>query len=181
MTSRGAQYLWIEVLHAAIEDALHGVSGLKRDVKFRLQRNIAAREYVTVPNTDFDEVCFLAGFDPETVRTRLQAKLKNAPTPEELVSIKRNGRRGEAITFNGQSRSITEWADHISVAPSLIANRLKNGWPIERVLTPAHVKGQPKARCEKDLNRGTGLSANFSKEIETGVCADSQEIEEIRV
>lgn len=77
MIERGAQYLWMQVLHAAIEDAFQGVRGSSNDTAKRLRKVIDARDYLTKPNTDFDTVCALAGMDADAVRTRMQAKLQH--------------------------------------------------------------------------------------------------------
>ncbi|MEO9683253.1 MAG: hypothetical protein ABJF86_10415 [Tateyamaria sp.] len=57
MIERGAQYLWMEVLHAAIEDAFQGVRGSSNDIAKRLRKVTDARDYLTKPNVDFDTVC----------------------------------------------------------------------------------------------------------------------------
>lgn len=103
MIERGAQYLWMEVLHVAIEDAFQGLRGSHRDTAKRLRKVIDARDYLTKPNTDFDTVCALAGIDADAVRTRMQAKLRDAPTPEELVMTKHTARKGKLITHNGET------------------------------------------------------------------------------
>jgi hypothetical protein len=51
----------------------------------------------------------------------------------------RNRRRLHLITFNGQTKIITDWAKDIGIQPSSLSQRLKNGWPLTRALTePAH-------------------------------------------
>lgn len=39
------------------------------------------------------------------------------------------------IEYNGESRSISEWADAIGVKPQTLVSRLRLGWPIERALS----------------------------------------------
>jgi hypothetical protein len=39
------------------------------------------------------------------------------------------------IEYNGQARSISEWADVMGVKPQTLVSRLRLGWPVERVLS----------------------------------------------
>jgi len=169
MIERGAQYLWMEVLHAAIEDAFQGVRGSSNDITKRLRKVKDARDYLTKPNADFDTVCSLAGMDADAVRSRMQAKLRDAPTPEQLVMTKNPASRGKPITHNGETYTLTQWAERIGVAPSLITNRLKKGWTVERALTPARVKGQPPQMA-------AGVVQNFRDNSGTGAGKSAQEI-----
>jgi hypothetical protein len=46
-----------------------------------------------------------------------------------------NTSRNSLITFNGTTRTISEWADHIGINYSTLFYRFKNGWSIEKALT----------------------------------------------
>jgi hypothetical protein len=46
----------------------------------------------------------------------------------------RNKRNNHLITFNGQCKTLAEWAEITGIEPSLIRYRLKH-WPIEQALT----------------------------------------------
>jgi hypothetical protein len=39
------------------------------------------------------------------------------------------------LTFNGQTKSITAWADELGISHSALSNRLSRGWPLERTLS----------------------------------------------
>jgi len=39
------------------------------------------------------------------------------------------------LTFNGQTKSITAWADGLGISHSALSNRLSRGWPLERALS----------------------------------------------
>lgn len=143
MIDKATQHLWMEVLHAVIDDALHGVRGTDPDRRRRIHVIKDARTYLTKPNKDCDIVCAFAGIDPDALRSRMQRKIKDAPTPEELVATKRPTRRGQTFAMNGETKTIAEWAVHTGLEQSLISKRLTDGWPIERVLSPVHVKGRP--------------------------------------
>ena len=41
------------------------------------------------------------------------------------------------LTFNNQTKTITEWANHLNINRRTIMARLRNGWSIERTLTEA--------------------------------------------
>lgn len=82
----GDQDLWREVLWLAIQDALNGVSTTATSCKEgRLNTIRHARIYLTRPNRDFNDVCHLAGVDPQATRERLTKLIADAPSPEELI------------------------------------------------------------------------------------------------
>lgn len=39
------------------------------------------------------------------------------------------------VSYNGKIQSITLWAEELGISRSLIASRLRRGWPIEKALT----------------------------------------------
>lgn len=47
----------------------------------------------------------------------------------------RNRRNNQLLSWNGETRCVGEWAEITGIRPTTIRNRLKNGWPIESVLT----------------------------------------------
>jgi len=55
------------------------------------------------------------------------------------VSAKQNNnnkRNNVHLTFNGETRTVTEWADHLRVSASVLRERLRNGWTTEEALSP---------------------------------------------
>lgn len=48
----------------------------------------------------------------------------------------RNKRNCKPITYNGQTKCMSEWAEIIGIPKYIIRNRLKAGLPVERVLSP---------------------------------------------
>lgn len=47
----------------------------------------------------------------------------------------RNSSWFRALTFNGETKTLLEWATTLGGKRSLIDNRLRRGWPLERALT----------------------------------------------
>jgi hypothetical protein len=39
------------------------------------------------------------------------------------------------LTFNGQTKSVTEWANELGISQTALSNRLSRGWPLERALS----------------------------------------------
>ena len=39
------------------------------------------------------------------------------------------------LTFNGQTKSMTEWANELGISQSALSNRLSRGWSVERALS----------------------------------------------
>jgi len=52
-------------------------------------------------------------------------------TPKEQGRNKRNNR---LITFNGKTQCLSAWAEEYQIKSSIIADRLKHGWDIEKAL-----------------------------------------------
>jgi len=53
----------------------------------------------------------------------------------------RNKTNGTQVTFNGQTRSVTEWGEMLGISRLVIFGRLKLGWSVERALTtPVRVR-----------------------------------------
>ncbi len=55
----------------------------------------------------------------------------------------RNTRRNHIITFNGETRCLTDWAEILGIRPVTLSGRLATGWSIERAFTTkarAHVR-----------------------------------------
>lgn len=48
------------------------------------------------------------------------------------------------IEFNGERRSLNEWAAMMGISRSSIVSRLRNGWPVDRALTQPRGKFGPK-------------------------------------
>lgn len=46
-----------------------------------------------------------------------------------------NSRRNRFIEFNGQTRTLTNWARSLGIAPSTLHARLRKGWSLEKALT----------------------------------------------
>lgn len=88
MSVIGERMLWCEVLLLAVTDAIEGLRGHRAPKKTKIKQIVAARRFITVPNRDFNELCELAGVNPDAVRERVVALIEAAPTPEELVARK---------------------------------------------------------------------------------------------
>ena len=39
------------------------------------------------------------------------------------------------LTFDGQTKSVTEWADELGISKSALSQRLSRGWSVERALS----------------------------------------------
>ena len=118
MISSSQRTMWQAALLQTIDDAINGVAGPSREADKRLKQIKAARLYLTEPNEDCDMVCAMAGIDPDALRRRIQILLVDAATPEELVSRKRKSGTGRKLTLNGETKTITEWADHLNMNPN---------------------------------------------------------------
>ncbi len=87
-------------------------------------------------------------------------------TIEEQASNKRDTKK---FTFNGESRTATEWARHLGLSKQLVINRLgRYGWPIDRALAEPprsrpksrQIAFQGEARTPVEWNRYLGFRPN---------------------
>jgi hypothetical protein len=70
------------------------------------------------------------GYEPGNVRWS---------TPNEQA---RNRRSTRVIEYQGQRRSMVEWAEATGIPYSTLRTRLRDGWPIERALTELSFVGK---------------------------------------
>ncbi len=84
---------------------------------------------------------FLADMGPRPVDGTLDRINNDGPySPENCrwgtrIQQNRNSRRNTRLTFNGETKCISEWAEAINIAPHIISSRLANGFTISRALT----------------------------------------------
>lgn len=75
------------------------------------------------PGESLDRLNNDLGYAPENCRWA---------TDTEQANNKRTTRR---LTYDGRTRTLAEWARLTSIGRGTLAWRLREGWPIERVLT----------------------------------------------
>ena len=90
--------LWSQVLMLAISDALNPADMGRPSLVQRMREIQQARDDLTIPNRDFNEVCRLAGLDPEAVRERAAKLIAAAPSVEILATTSQR-RRGVVCNF----------------------------------------------------------------------------------
>src|SRR3954454_11564672 len=119
----GNEALWRAVIQQALTDA---VVPLSRITSIRLEQ-IRARAWFTEANRDFEEVCALAGLEPDHVRARARQAMKAT----EGMPVKDKRRRHKLYELNGKALTVNEWADETGINKVTIYDRLKRGWTIE--------------------------------------------------
>lgn len=71
-------------------------------------------------------------------------RLRDGWSIEKALTIKpiemKNKRITEEITFNGKTQTVCKFANEYSLKPTLVADRLKLGWSIEKALTTPPAK-----------------------------------------
>lgn len=188
MTHNPEKALWQEVLLCQVDDALHGPSGVS-GLENRIRAIKDARIFLTKPNRDFDQLCTLAGVEPDATRERLSKQIADAPPIADLAASKKVSRASlfkrpketkpkqtkyvdRLITFAGETLTVAQWADRTGLTVTQIGSRLRQDWPIERALT------QPIGQ----RNRGWGMTgggSDFGASYGTGVGRSAQETPEI--
>jgi hypothetical protein len=84
----------------------------------------------------------------------------------------RNTRRNKFLEFNGESRTVSEWAEITGNDPIVIGKRLRRGWSVEEALTtPRLLTGHRSERTELQsailgiLEGGPGRCAEIAKTL----------------
>lgn len=106
--------LWRAVIQQAITDAAQPLSTQRRSVRLDQLRT---REWLTVPNSDFEDVCGLAELDPSKVRKHALPLIAEAAKNDQPMPQRTRQRRvrfsarhtpgvGENITNDRRDRSI---------------------------------------------------------------------------
>jgi len=72
----------------------------------------------------------------------------------------RNTRQCHLLTFNGETRCLTDWAAHFSLSPNTLTGRLKKGWSIDKALTtPA------KSNNDIEFNGTTATLSQWARQL----------------
>ncbi|WGR62518.1 hypothetical protein E3U26_17315 (plasmid) [Paracoccus ferrooxidans] len=100
----------------------------------------------------------------------MQKQIAAAPTIEQLFSArKKPSRQGKTLTHQGETLTISEWADRLNLQPDTIRIRLKNGASIEEALSadkrhtvrkdrqPRWITYNGETRTVKDWSQRLGL------------------------
>lgn len=116
--------LWISVIALAIDDATATAAAGAQGNKELLCHQ--ARSWLTKPNADFNEVCHLAGLDPQAVREGAVRYIEAYDADPAHV---------REYEFEGERHTIPEWAKRLGLDLSVLHGRLKRGWSTGEALT----------------------------------------------
>lgn len=118
-TVDGPENLWRAVLMNAIAEASGKIVSGGESPASRARIIKEARDYVTIPNRDFDDVCVRTGLDPEAVREHVRKQLKQLKQLEPIdAPIVKANRRTPAVahTIGGRTMTTRQWAAHFGVS-----------------------------------------------------------------
>ncbi|MDR4306570.1 hypothetical protein IHQ68_08065 [Chelatococcus sambhunathii] len=115
--------LWQAVVVQAIADATTMGDHARKDRE-------QARAWLMQPNGDLEEVCVNAALDPRTVRAEAARLIAEAD-----MKPKRGKKVAQIIHYDGLSLTIAEWAERSGISANTLHQRVRNGWPVERMLT----------------------------------------------
>lgn len=128
--------MWCAVIDQAIRDAISpkqsGTAIAERD---------QARAWLARRTPDFDEVCSLAGFEPDAVLAKAAQIIADADALQAAGQskapkrVRSGGPEPRRIEFNGLNLTIREWSERTGISKDTITNRFRLGWDTERALT----------------------------------------------
>lgn len=109
----------------------YGGRGIKVCVRWMLFENFLADMGACPDGKTIDRINNDGNYEPGNCRWA---------TPKEQAN---NTRRNHILTLNGESMTIAQWAERIGETSYFIKNRIKYGWPVERILTePKRIQGK---------------------------------------
>jgi predicted DNA-binding transcriptional regulator AlpA len=148
--SRDGKALWCAVIEQALIDATKPLSSR---LIIRLEQ-IRAREWLTKPNRDFEDVCALAGIEADKVRVVATQRITEAIKHDrELVTFQKSASQPRNTLYHHEGRSLTirQWAAATGISRETIYDRLKRGWTFEQTIT------MPRGTRLGATTRGVGL------------------------
>ena len=77
-------------------------------------------------------------------------------TPVNLRCSRGGGREPLMLTFDGQTRSLREWAEHIGIRRCTLYQRLFEGWSVEETLSTPLLRRNPGVVGNFVTSQGTG-------------------------
>lgn len=128
----GEHALWCEVLHLAIQDALHGARIDGFDAKRKIDYTLETRRFLTTPSKDLAELCRLADVDMELLIERMVKQITAAPAAETLFPRRKTN--AKVFELDGVNLSLPEWGDRYGINDEVVRARMKKGMPLREAL-----------------------------------------------
>lgn len=106
----------------------------------------------------FKEWSLNNGYKDDLTIDRIDVNGNYEPSNCRWVDMKTQGnntRRNHLITFDGKTKTMTEWAEEIEISYTTLRKRLRDGWSIEDALTK-NIKTYselPKCICKNTSNK----------------------------
>ena len=95
----------------------------------------------------FYEWAIASGYQEDLSIDRIDVNGPYSPDNCRWVTIDvqaNNKRTNRVVTFNGEAKTLQQWADETGILPSTIRERLSRGWSAEKALTQPVQKGHKK-------------------------------------
>jgi hypothetical protein len=159
----GLRLLWCNVLFRMIEDASYSLGSTSVASDLEIEQ---AREWILVPNRDFEIACQLAGYEADRIRAKVKPLIEAAQkldgSSEAISPRKRQSRprlvkhttrkprqRGELFEHQGRRLTLKQWAQQSGISYGTLDWRISEGWTIERALKTPIANTRPKRADRK--------------------------------
>lgn len=149
--------MWNAVILNALNDTTGFVLG-EHNVGVKERAKTKARNWFLEPNKDFEEVCYLAGQDPEYVRKNARIQIQKSDNTG-TGSIKRQ--RCEYYEYKGEMLSPWKISKRLGFGHQYVEKKLKEGVQADEIEAPANKRTTNKNQIT--FNGETHSAEHWSK------------------
>lgn len=139
--------LHVAIVYQAIQDACEFTTRFNCD-----KDRIDARNWLLIPNSDFNTVCDLAGLDPDSTRAHAGKIIADADSIMKDRPARKATSTQRFYEHGGKRLNISGWSRKLGVCNGSISRRLSKGMPFEdivKLIKQEKIKKRPRNKQER--------------------------------